>query len=144
MTTLVIDTGMDIVGIFSVEENSFTAYRGEEMKTAVQLIEVADEVVTFNGTDHGQRWPDLVKLAEIVGIPDELPLRNHTDMRTICWGDRIWGKCLTDTYGKHFADCPAFANTHEGSCERDVYMTFKLWELLKQGKLKIIDGQELN
>jgi hypothetical protein len=32
MTTLIIDTGDDIVGIFSVEENRFAVYWGEEMK----------------------------------------------------------------------------------------------------------------
>jgi hypothetical protein len=33
-----------------------------------------------------------------------------------------------------------FPDTHEGSNERDVFMTLKLWELWKQGKLKILDG----
>jgi|GEM_PF-2778431 hypothetical protein len=142
MTTLVIDTGHDIVGIFSVEENNFTAYRSEEMKTAIRLIEVADEVVTFNGSDHGQRWSDLVKLGEIAGIADELPLKGrHTDMRTVCWSDRIMGSSLANTYKKQFGNCPDFPDTHEGSCESDVYMTFKLWEAWKQGTLKIIDGR---
>jgi hypothetical protein len=32
VATLVIDTGMDIVGIFSVEENAYVAYRGDAIR----------------------------------------------------------------------------------------------------------------
>jgi hypothetical protein len=143
MTTLVIDTGHDIVGVFCVEDNCYIPYRGSDRATAIQRIQTADEVVTYNGSVH-DGWSDLVELGKFVGIPGGLPLSvKHTDMRSICWSDRIWGKSLTDTYNKHFDDCPNFADTHEGSNERDVYMTYKLWELSKQGKLKILDGHEI-
>jgi hypothetical protein len=66
----------------------------------------------------------------------------HTDMRSVCWSDRIWESNLSSTYLRHFIDCPDFAGTHEGSNRRDVRMTFKLWGLCKQGELKIIDGHE--
>jgi hypothetical protein len=144
VTTLVIDTGMDIAGIFSVDEDRYIPYRGCDRLLAVQRIEAADEVVTFNGTAHGG-WSDLVELGKLVGMPDGLPLTGvvHSDMRSICWSDRIWGKSLVNTYSMHFTDCPTFPDTHEGSNERDVYMTFKLWELWKLGKLKILDGHDV-
>jgi hypothetical protein len=143
MTTLVIDTGQDIVGIFSVEENKYVPYRGRDIATAIRQIGSADEVVTYNGKE-GAQWSDLVELGKHAGVTGELPLKGvHTDMRSICWSDRIWGSSLINTYSKHFDidSCPSFPDTHEGSNERDVYMTFKLWELWKQQKLKVLDGQ---
>ena len=58
---------------------------------------------------------------------------------------------FNNTYSIHFDinSCPSFpyahdgsseCNNHEGSNQRDVYMTFKLWELWKQHKLKVLDG----
>jgi hypothetical protein len=142
MTTLVIDTGQNIVGIFSVEEDAFAAYRGSDMGAAAKLVQTADEVVTYHGSVH-DGWSDLVKLGQALGIPDGLPLNGiHTDMRTVCWSDRIMGSSLANTYKKQFGDLPVFPDTHEGSCESDVHMTFKLWEAWKQGKLRIIDGNE--
>ncbi len=65
-----------------------------------------------------------------MGIAGNLPINGiHTDMRSICWSDRIWGSNLQGTI-------PPFPDTYEGSAERDCYMTFKLWELWKQNKLK--------
>jgi hypothetical protein len=142
MATLIIDTGMDIVGIFSVEDDRYTSYRGDAIASAITRIEAADEIVTYNGSVH-DGWSDLVELEKLSGKPNRLSFKGtHADMRRICWSDRIWGCSLSNTYTKHFADCPKFSDTHEGSNERDVYMTFKLWELWKQGKLKIIDGNE--
>ena len=136
MTTLVVDTGMDIVGIFSVEENRYVAYRGDAIQSAIQMIEAADEVVTYNGNNR-----DLRDLGTFAGLSVDLPLKgSHTDMRSICWSDRIWGSDLVTTYAKHFGSCPRFPDTHEGSNERDCFMTFKLWELWKLGTLKIVDG----
>jgi hypothetical protein len=85
-------------------------------------------------------------LGEALGIPDGLPLNGvlHTDMMTVCWSDRIMGRSLANTYETQFGACPDFPDTHEGSSERDVYMTFKLWEAWKQGKLRIIDGHLLD
>ena len=138
-TTLVIDTGQDVVGIYSVEECSFVVYRGNEIPIAIQRIQTADEIVTFNG-----KCRDLRDLGRFAGIDADLPINGkHTDMRSICWSDRIWGGDLFSTYMSHFWDRPAFPNTYEGSCHCDVYMTHKLWELLKQGKLRILDGHRV-
>lgn len=142
MTTLIIDTGHDMVGVFSVEENNYVSYQGDAISLAIQRIKAADEVVTYNGSVH-DGWSDLVELGKRVGEPDGLHLKGtHTDMRSVCWSDRIWGTNLSSTYIRHFIDCPDFVDTHEGSNRRDVHMTFKLWELWKQGELKIIDGHE--
>lgn len=139
MGTLVVDTGQNLVGILTVEDNRYVPYRGDAIASAIQLIQTADEVVTYNGKNH-----DLEKLGAFAGIVGDLPLNGvHTDMRSVCWSDRIWGSWLPGTYSRHFAECPTFPDTHEGSNERDCYMTFKLWELWKQGKLKILDGNEV-
>ncbi|MBN9615368.1 MAG: hypothetical protein BGO25_03185 [Acidobacteriales bacterium 59-55] len=136
MATLIVDTGINLVGVFSVEENSYVPYRDDGIQTAIRLIQVADEVVTFNGNNY-----DLEKLGAFAGLVGDLPLNGvHSDMRSICWSDRIWGSDLPGTYYRHYTECPAFPDTHEGSTERDCYMTFKLWELWKQGTLKVIDG----
>ena len=46
----------------------------------------------------------------------------------------------------HFNDCPNFpfgrsdsklCDDYEGSNQRDVYMTLKLWELWREGKLNL-------
>jgi hypothetical protein len=137
--TLVVDTGQNLVGVFFVEENRYVPYRGNAITEAVKLIQAADEIVTYNGKDY-----DLEKLGEFVGIVGDLPLGGvHSDMRSICWSDRIRGSNPQGTYDRHFAQIPVFPDTHQGSAERDCYMTFKLWELWKQGKLKILDGQEV-
>jgi hypothetical protein len=140
VTILVIDTGEDIVGIYSVEEGKYVPYRGRAISSAIQRIETAEEVVTYNG-----RHYDLEELGKFAGLPagEKLSLKGvHTDMRIVCWSDRIWGSSLHNTYSMHFSDDhPSFPYTYEGSNESDVYMTFKLWELWKQGRLRILDGQ---
>ncbi len=42
MTTLVVDTGQNLVGIFSVEELSYHPYCGAEISTALDRIAEAD------------------------------------------------------------------------------------------------------
>lgn len=141
MPTLVIDTGQDIVGIFCVEERKYVPYRGDDIPLAIQRIETAEEVVTYNGKDY-----DLEELGKCAGLASgqRLPLKGtHTDMRSICWSDRIRGRSLSNTYLMHFSDCPSFPDTHEGSNEADVFMTFKLWELWKLGQLKVLDGHDV-
>jgi hypothetical protein len=137
MTTLVIDTGTDIIGIYSVEGNNYIPYQRNAFSRAIRRIEAADEVVTYNGKSY-----DLPALAGFAGR-ELFRTGTHTDMRSICWSDRIWGRNLYDTYGMHFTTNPVFPNTYEGSNQNDCYKTFKLWELWKQGKLKILDGHHV-
>ena len=137
MATLVIDTGQDIVGIYSVEEETYTPYRGSDILSAIERIKAADEIVTYNGKHRD--LPDLVKFA---GITGDFPLKGlHTDMRSVCWSDRIWGSNLFDTYKMHFGNLPEFRHTYEGHNEKDTFLTFKLWELWRKGELKVLDGQ---
>jgi hypothetical protein len=90
MATLIIDTGMDIVGIFSVEDDRYTSYRGDAIASAISRIEAADEVVIYNGSVH-DGWSDLVELEKLSGKPNGLSFKGtHADMRRICWSDRIW------------------------------------------------------
>ncbi|MCX7173752.1 MAG: hypothetical protein NT159_07480 [Proteobacteria bacterium] len=141
MRTLVVDTGQDIVGIFCVEDKRYIPYRASDIPSAIEQIREEDEVVTYNGKHH-----DLEELGKFAGMPagQELPLAGiHTDIRSICWSDRIWGSSLRNTYSIHFTELPDFPDTHEGSNELDVFMTFKLWELWKEGRLKIQDGQDV-
>lgn len=137
METLVVDTGMDIVGIFSVDERIFIAYRGDAIRGAIQRIQDADEIVTYNGNNY-----DLEDLGKFAGIEGDLALNGiHSDMRSICWSDRIRGSNLPTTYEMCLGKPPAFPDTYEGDNERDCYMTFKLWELWKAGTLRVLDGQ---
>jgi hypothetical protein len=138
--TLVVDTGQNLVGIYSVAGRRYVAYRGAAIARAIRRLQTAYEVVTYNGKNH-----DLEKLGAFAGLDGDLPIQGvHTDMRSICWSDRIWGMNLTRTYAMHFTDCPLFADTHEGSNECDVYMTFKLWQLWKRDRLKVVDGQSVS
>lgn len=137
MGTLIVDTGQNLVGIYSVVGRRYVAYRGASIPRAIRRVQTAEEVVTYNGKNH-----DLAKLAAFAGIEGHLPLQGvHTDMRTVCWSDRIWGSDLETTYRKHCPTCPDFPDTHEGSNQRDVFMTFQLWRLWRRNELKIVDGR---
>ena len=141
MTTLVVDTGQSIVGIYSAEEREYVAYRGSGFAVAIERVQGADEVITYNGT-----FRDLKDLGRFAGIEGDLPIRGrHIDMQRMCW-EPICGSSLFGTYSMHFDDCPQFpfgrrdselCDDYEGSNQRDVYMTLKLWELWKEGKLNL-------
>ncbi|MGH8279672.1 MAG: ribonuclease H-like domain-containing protein [Gammaproteobacteria bacterium] len=139
---MVIDTGEEIIGIYSASNHTYTPYRGRRISLALKRIAKTSEVVTYNGKHY-----DLAQLGHFAGLPegDEYPLNGtHTDMREIIWSERIWGKCLRDTYIEHFMQLPEFPSTYEGSNEADCYMTYMLWRLWKQGELKILDGQSVH
>jgi hypothetical protein len=140
METLVIDAGTTMVGIYAVEAGTYVPYTMSEIiAVAVPRIAAAREVITYNG-----RRYDLLELGRLAGMSCNLPLTGiHTDMEVICWSDRINGKCLLDTYLMHFDVQTTFPSTYEGSNECDCHMTFKLWELWKQGKLKVLDGHNV-
>ena len=148
MTTLVIDTGMSIVGIYSVDDHVFVAYRGNRIAEAIERIQSADEVVTYNGCNN-----DLKQLGKFAGIEDgDLPINgDHVDMQAKCW-EPIVGTSLLNTYCMHFdletsvPDPPFCPSAEEEERERkyelgnqcDVYMTLKLWELWKADKLRLM------
>ena len=147
--TLVIDTGLDIVGVYSVEDGIYTPYRGNRRTIAVARVRVADEVVTYNGTELGQKWSDLRELARLAGCHIEVLLRGmHTDMQRVCW-DPIRGSALSDTYQKVFGTKLAWGEKEEAlssdrkyvlSNRHDVQMTFELWDRWTRRTLEI-NGQ---
>ena len=144
MTRLVIDAGQSIVGVYSVEDGGYIGYRGSRIPDALERVRNADEVITYNGEMY-----DLEQLGKFAGIVGDLPIKGkHIDMQRIIW-EPIVGSSLISTYGLHYKDCPEFPFGHrdssdcdeyEGSNQRDVYMTFKLWELWRDGKLDIAGG----
>ena len=73
MTTLVVDTGKNLVGVFSADEQIYVPYRGAEILIALQRIAEADEVVTYNGKNY-----DLKELGRFAGLDGDLPLRGFT------------------------------------------------------------------
>ncbi len=146
MTTLVIDAGQSIVGIYEVERGEYVPYRGHDMAVAIGRIQTADEVVTYNGELY-----DFEQLGRLAGMEGDLPIRGkHIDMQRMCWAP-IFGSSLSRTYLRHFAECPAFpfgqiesrSDDYEDSNQRDVYMTWKLWELWREGKLNLVGDNYL-
>ena len=138
---LILDTGQNLVGVYSVESRKYVPYRGRRIGIAIDRIEKAREIVTYNGNRY-----DLTELRNFKSSlgGSDLRIRGvHTDMREVCWSTRILGSNLYKTYSLHFPKTPCFPNTHEGSNRTDIYMTFKLWRLWKQGRLKALDGKQL-
>lgn len=137
-----IDTGQDIIGIYSVEECEYLAYRGSRIADALERVRSADEVITYNGEGR-----DLKDLARFAGIDGDFPLKGeHFDMQVKVWAP-IFGSSLLRTYNMHFADCPdcPFSDPnseeiddYEAANRCDVYMTFKLWELWKEDRLRLM------
>ena len=140
--TIIIDVGQNLVGVYSVATRKYVPYRGVRIQKAIDRIEKAKEIVTYNGNRY-----DIVELGKFkkeFGIAGELTIRGrHTDMQEICWSTRILGSSLYNTYNYHFSTMPSFPDTHEGNNRTDVYRTFKLWKLWKQKRLRILDGQYL-
>ncbi len=119
-----------------MEDEIYIPHRGSRIAIALDRLAEADEVVTYNGNNY-----DLERLAEFAGLDRKFSLRGvHSDMRSVCWSDRIRGSDLGSTYAMHFVSRPKFPETHEGSNELDIYMTFKLWEAWRDGKLVVLDG----
>src|SRR5262249_4455989 len=126
---LVFDVGEDIVGIYSVTRRKYVAYRGKRILRGTERLMQAAEIVSYNGDAY-----DLPELARRLALNGKSLNRRgiHTDMRRVYWGDQIWGANLRDTFLRH-CEPRSFPDTHEGSNRSDVYMTFRLWKLYKNG-----------
>jgi hypothetical protein len=134
---LAIDVGENLVGVYSVTDQKYRAYYGNERLAGIKRICRALEVITYNGKTYD--LPIISKLSNLLG--QEFTLTGtHFDMRSVCWSDRIYGSNLRDTYFIHYDSLPNFEDTHTGSNECDTYMTWKLWERMKSGTLKVLDG----
>ncbi len=137
---LVIDTGNDIVGVYSVGDNQFKPYRGTAIVDALTRIETVAEIVTYNGNCYD--LDNMAKFAQSAGARFTLKGK-HTDLCEICWSPRIRGSSLENTFKMQFMIAPpSFPDSYEGNCERDVYMTYQLWLAWKDGSLRILDGHE--
>lgn len=142
MTTLVIDAGQSIVGVYSVEGNEYIGYRGSRISEALERVQNADEVITYNGEMY-----DLKQLGRFAGIDGDLPIKGkHIDMQRMIW-EPLVGSTLIRTYERHIKDCPDFpfgrrdsddCDDYENANQRDVYMTLKLWELWRDKQLDIV------
>jgi hypothetical protein len=139
---LVIDTGQSIIGVYSVKDDAYTPFQGERLADALRQIRAADVVVTYNGNRH-----DLIELSRFAGTspPHRFPLDGvHEDMKDIIWSPRICGKSLHATYLMHFPAMPDYKDSYVGCNRLDVHLTFKLWQLWKQGALKFLDGRPVS
>jgi hypothetical protein len=138
LKTLVVDTGTEIVGIFSVLDGVFTPYQGERISIALERIKNAAEIVVYGGElPNGQDY-DLTQLGKFAGTSGEFQIRGvYTDMRLICWPWAAWGSSLRRTYERLFTTCPEFPDTYEGAVQSDCYMAWKLWERWKEGTLTL-------
>jgi len=126
---LVVDVGESILGLQRVHHGRYVPYYGENRIRALERLEQADEVVTYNGNRY-----DIEKLNEL-----SLRLRRkefrmrgiHTDMQDLCW-PRILGSSLSNTYAHYCGTKKAFPDTYEGSNRCDVYRTLMLWRYWKE------------
>lgn len=144
---LVFDTGQSMVGIYSVSDEKYIPYMRGQFDAAIKRLKKAHKAISYNG----KRGFDYEFLNRFAQSPDkEFNFEGeHIDMRIICWSDRIWGSDLESTYFKQFGQkCSnsPFSNLRQAEYiennEKDVYMTFKLWECFQDATLKIIDGHE--
>jgi hypothetical protein len=121
---LVVDVGESIIGVQDARRGRYFAYYGDKRIRALERLEEADEVITYNGNRY-----DIDKLNKL-----SIQLRGinfcmqgiHTDMRELCWPG-ILGSNLLSTYEKHIGIAFDFPDTYEGSNRSDVYMTKMLW-----------------
>jgi len=133
MSTLVVDAGVNIVGVFCVDDGKYQAYTGAELLDGISRVGTASEVITYNGNVY-----DLAQLGKLAGLPpgELIGLRGrHTDMREVCWPG-IWGSNLRSTYRRHFGgDPPSFPQTYEGDNQCDCHMTWRLWDHLVRDRI---------
>ena len=125
------------LGIYSVKERTFNAYHGKEdmLKAVLQLMNVK-EAVSYNARRGFDRYyfNSLLKLSP----DDPIPFKCiHTDMNLICYNGAR-GRCLEEAY---MINCQEDDNEFSGELvgdeymERDCYMTYKLWDCFRNGKL---------
>ena len=136
--TLAFDLGQNIVGIYCIEDSTYTPYMGKEKIIGAKRLIEAKEIISYNGNHY-----DITELKKILGIDEKDNIKfkgDHVDMREICWSNRIWGRDLHSTYDMHFNERASYPDTYEGDNYQDTYETFKLWQCWKLGTLKVMDG----
>ncbi|MBL1270857.1 MAG: hypothetical protein COB25_000270 [Oceanospirillales bacterium] len=132
--SLVVDVGQSIVGIQNARRGRYIAYYGDKRRRALERLEDADEVITYNG--NGYDISELDKLSAELRGTQFCMTGMHTDMRELCWPG-ILGANLTSTYREHIGVEREFSDTYEGSNQSDVFMTKMLWlHWKKHGKFR--------
>lgn len=129
LKSLVVDVGQSIVGVQNARSGRYIAYYGERRRRAIERLENADEVITYNGARY-----DISELNKISNTirGEKLRLSGiHTDMQKLCWPG-ILGSDLASTFKKHIDIEQRFPDTYEGSNQNDVYMTKMLWRHWKE------------
>lgn len=88
--------------------------------------------------------PDIKsRLEPVLDHGNTYPHHNLYFIQSDAWDLEVLGGLLLSSIGQffmHVESRPEFSKTHEGSNELDTYMTFKLWQTWKAGKLVILDG----
>lgn len=128
MSILVFDVGENIIGVQNTNGGRYISYRGEKRINAIERLEKAHEIVTYNGNRY-----DLEKINELslsLRGSSFVPPKKHTDIREEYWPN-ILGSSLGNTFKENIKKSREFPDTHEGSNQADVYMTLMLWKKLK-------------
>jgi len=131
--TLILNVGQNLLGIYSVRQRKYVAYRGPHISEGILRLVKAREIVSYEGSGR-----DLPKLAAFIKIPKGRPLHilgTHVDLRRSCFARQRGGASLAATYRKHFKLLPEFPSSPEGRNRCEIYMTFRLWQLCKAGTL---------
>lgn len=124
---LVVDVGTTIIGIRAVNGRYF-AYYEEKRIRALERLESAVEIITYNGKQYD--FMELDKLSRRLRSKPFSPKGSHTDIRELFWPG-ILGSSLNITFNKNLGDCHKFPDTYEGSNMKDVYQTLALWRHLR-------------
>jgi hypothetical protein len=127
----IVDVGQNLIGMSGHTDNSYKAYYGSNRIEALQILENAKEIVTFNGNNY-----DIKELnnfsKELLGRPFNLS-GIHTDIMSACW-EFAYGHSLINCFKNLIGEKISFPDSHEGSNQSDVHMTLKLWEFLGKAR----------
>jgi hypothetical protein len=130
--TLIFDVGQTILGIYSVRRKKYVPYWKPDFARGVLRLIRAREIVSYNGNGY-----DLPEIGKMLGLTKALQISGvHIDMKEMCW-PRIMGSSLRNTYRLQFSELPNSDDTYQGANECDIYMTRKLWQRWKAGKLVV-------
>lgn len=131
--TLVFSVERDLLGIYSVKQRKYAAYRGPRIGEGILRLIKAAETVSYQGKRRA-----LPRLAAYLKLPKGSSVRlrgSHVDLHRVAAARRGAGATLASAYRRHFDALPKFPSTAEGANRREVYMTFRLWQRWRAGAL---------
>jgi hypothetical protein len=121
---LVFDVGQNLIGIRSVN-GRYRSYYGDRRILALQRLKKASEIVSYNGNRYD--LPELNEVSKKLLGCEFQHSGIHTDIQEVYWPN-ILGSSLENTYAKEIGKEVPFPDSHEGSNQRDVYLTLALWK----------------